>query len=64
MIPVTMLYGTPDDAAAQIAYIEKRGYPISYIEMEKNQTANTPCLKITPRFTSNGPTPSTKSIQN
>ena len=33
MIPVTMLYSTPDDAAAQIAYIEKRGYPISYIEM-------------------------------
>jgi len=33
MIPVTMLYGTPEDAAAQIAYIEKRGYPISYIEM-------------------------------
>jgi len=33
MIPVTMLYGTPQDAAAQIAYIEKRGYPISYIEM-------------------------------
>lgn len=33
MIPVTILYGTPDDAAAQIAYIEKRGYPISYIEL-------------------------------
>ncbi len=33
MIPVTMLYGTPDDAAAQIAYIEKRNYPIAYIEM-------------------------------
>jgi hypothetical protein len=33
MIPVTMLYSTPDDAAAQIAYIEKRGYSISYIEM-------------------------------
>jgi len=33
MIPVTMLYGTPTDAAAQIAYIRKRGYPISYIEM-------------------------------
>jgi len=33
MIPVTMLYGTPEDSAAQIAYIEKRGYPISYIEM-------------------------------
>jgi hypothetical protein len=33
MIPVTLLYGTPDDAAAQIAYIEKRGYPISWIEI-------------------------------
>ncbi len=33
MIPVSMLYGTPDDAAAQIAYIEKRGYRIGYIEM-------------------------------
>src|SRR6266853_4220151 len=33
MIPVTMLYGTPDDSAAQIAYIEKRGYRIGYVEM-------------------------------
>jgi hypothetical protein len=33
MIPVTMLYGTPDDAAAQISYIEKRGYRVGYIEM-------------------------------
>ncbi len=33
MIPVAMLYDTPDNAAAEIAYIEKRGYPISYIEM-------------------------------
>jgi hypothetical protein len=33
MIPITMLYGTPDDSAAQIAYLEKRGYPIAYIEM-------------------------------
>jgi len=33
MIPVTLLYGTPDDGAAQIAYIEKRGYPIRYVEM-------------------------------
>ena len=29
MIPVAMLYGTPEDAAAQIAYLKKRGYPIS-----------------------------------
>ncbi len=33
MIPVTMLYGTPDDAAAQIAYIEKRGYNLGYVEL-------------------------------
>ena len=33
MIPIAMLYSTPEDAAAQIAYIEKRGYPISYVEM-------------------------------
>jgi len=33
MIPVAMLYGTPEDSASEIAYIEKRGYPISYVEM-------------------------------
>jgi hypothetical protein len=27
MIPIAMLYGIPEDAAAQIAYVEKRGYP-------------------------------------
>jgi hypothetical protein len=33
MIPVTLLYGTPDDAAAQIAYLKKRGYPIGWVEL-------------------------------
>jgi hypothetical protein len=33
MIPISLLYGTPDDAAAQMAYLKKRGYPISYVEM-------------------------------
>jgi F5/8 type C domain/Glycosyl hydrolases family 39 len=33
MIPIAMIYSTPEDAAAEIAYIEKRGYPISFIEM-------------------------------
>lgn len=33
MIPVTMLYGTPEDSAAQLEYIEKRGYPVAYVEM-------------------------------
>jgi hypothetical protein len=33
MIPVGMLYSTPEDAAAQIRYLENRGYPILSIEM-------------------------------
>lgn len=33
MIPVAMIYSTPETSAAEIAYIEKRKYPISYVEM-------------------------------
>ena len=33
MIPVAMLYDTPENAVAEIQYIEKRGYPISFVEM-------------------------------
>jgi hypothetical protein len=33
MIPTSLLYGTPDDSAAELAYIKKRGYPISYVEI-------------------------------
>jgi len=33
MVPIAMIYNTPEDAAAQIAYLEKRHYPISYVEM-------------------------------
>jgi F5/8 type C domain len=33
MIPIAMIYDNPENAAAEIAYIEKRGYPISYVEM-------------------------------
>jgi hypothetical protein len=33
IIPVAMLYSTPEDAAAQMSYVKKRGYPVSYIEM-------------------------------
>jgi hypothetical protein len=33
MIPVSLLYGTPEDAVAELAYLEKRGYPISYVEV-------------------------------
>ena len=33
MIPVAMIYSTPEDAAAEIAYVEKRGYPVACVEM-------------------------------
>lgn len=33
MVPIAMLYGTPEDSAAQMTYLKKRGYPVSYIEM-------------------------------
>jgi F5/8 type C domain/Glycosyl hydrolases family 39 len=33
MIPIAMLYATPEDSAAEISYIEGRRYPISYVEM-------------------------------
>ncbi len=33
MVPIAMLYSTPDEAAAEIAYLYKRHYPISWIEM-------------------------------
>jgi len=33
MIPIAMIYDNPENAAAEIAYIKKRGYPISYVEM-------------------------------
>ncbi len=33
MIPVALLYDTPDNAVAEIAYLENRHYPISYVEM-------------------------------
>jgi hypothetical protein len=33
IIPIALLYSTPEDAAAQMTYVKKRGYPVSYIEM-------------------------------
>lgn len=33
MVPIAMLYGTPEDAAHEIAYLDKRHYPVSRIEM-------------------------------
>ncbi len=33
MVPIAMLYSTPEDAANEIAYLYKRHYPIFWIEM-------------------------------
>ena len=33
MIPIAMLYSTPEDAVAQLKYLAQRGYPVSYVEM-------------------------------
>lgn len=33
MVPIAMLYSTPEDAAAEITYLEKRGYSIARVEM-------------------------------
>jgi hypothetical protein len=33
MVPVAMLYDTPENAVAEIQYLENRKYPISYVEM-------------------------------
>jgi hypothetical protein len=33
MMPVAMLYDTPENAAAEIEYLKTRHYPISYVEM-------------------------------
>ena len=33
MVPVAVIYSTPEDAAAQMKYLKERGYPVSYVEM-------------------------------
>jgi F5/8 type C domain len=33
MIPVALIYETPENAAAEIAYLKNRKYPISYVEV-------------------------------
>jgi hypothetical protein len=33
VIPIAMLYSTPEDGAAQMTYLKKRGYPVWYVEM-------------------------------
>jgi hypothetical protein len=33
MVPIALIYSTPEDAANELTYLETRGYPISHVEM-------------------------------
>jgi hypothetical protein len=33
MIPIALVYDTPENAVAEVAYLKNRNYPISYLEM-------------------------------
>jgi hypothetical protein len=33
VVPIAMLYGTPEDSSAQMSYLKQRGYPVEYVEM-------------------------------
>jgi len=35
LITVPLIYSVPEDAAAMISYLKKRGYPISWVEMDE-----------------------------
>jgi hypothetical protein len=54
VIPVAMLYGTPEDSVAQMTYLKQRGYPVWYVEMGEEPDGNTCSLKITARSICNG----------
>jgi hypothetical protein len=32
LVPASVIYGTPQDAASEVAYVRKRGYPVAGIE--------------------------------
>ena len=35
LITVPLIYSVPEDAAAMVSYLKKRGYPISWVEMDE-----------------------------
>jgi len=35
LITIPLIYSIPEDAAAMVAYLKKRGYPISWVEMDE-----------------------------
>jgi hypothetical protein len=41
MVPIGLIYSTPEDAAAEIKYLENRHHPIPTWRWEKSPTATT-----------------------
>ncbi|MBV9620926.1 MAG: discoidin domain-containing protein, partial [Gammaproteobacteria bacterium] len=33
MVPIALLYSTPEDAVAELSYLKARGHPVAYVEM-------------------------------
>ena len=52
MVPIAMLYATPEDAANEIAYLYKRHTRFRGSRWAKKLTASICCPKTTARFTS------------
>jgi F5/8 type C domain len=59
MIPVAILYSTPEDAANEIAYLHKRNYPISASRWVKRPMGSECFPRTTPQCIFNSPTLST-----
>ena len=58
MIPVPVLFSTPEDGANELRYLVHRGYPSTAWSWERSPTASTSPPRITPRSTFVGPAPS------
>ena len=63
MVPVAMLYGTPEDSVNQIAYLKAPDIPSRTSKWAKSQTANSCFPKTTERSTCSGPPRCTSSIR-
>ena len=55
MVPIAMLYSTPEDAAAEIAYLINVNIPSPISKWEKRPTGSTCCRRTTARCICNSP---------
>ena len=54
-VPVSLLYGIPDDAVAEIMYLESKGYPILGVELGEEPDGQFVLPEMTPSYSRNGP---------